>query len=165
MGDAVLKSALMDPNDLDARTRICYGSYISGLTLANAGLGLVHGFASVIGGTFDIPHGVVCGTLLAQVTQKNIETLILLNPESDSLLKYARVGKLLGKTKNNDPLKNAKTLSDLLMEWTEVLKIPRLSQFGVANEDIDKIVSATGQKNNPVTLQKQELIDILKTRF
>ena len=165
MGDAVLKSALMDPNDLDARTRICYGSYISGLTLANAGLGLVHGFASVIGGAFDIPHGVVCGTLLAQVTQKNIETLILLDPESDSLLKYARVGKLLGKTKNNDPIKNARILSDLLMEWTRLLEIPQLGQFSVTRNDFNKIISATAQKNNPVKLTGEQLKDILKTRL
>ena len=165
MGDAVLKSAVIDPTDLDARTRLSYGSYISGLTLANAGLGVVHGFASVIGGSFPIPHGVVCGTLLAQTTQKNIETLILLDPEGDSLLKYANAGKLLGKTKNNDLIKNARILSDLLMEWTELLKIPLLSQFGVTKDDIDEIVSATGQKNNPVALKKEELIDILKERL
>ena len=165
MGDAVLKSAVIDPTDMDARTRICYGSYISGLTLANAGLGAVHGFASVIGGGFPIPHGVVCGTLLAQTTQKNIEALIHLDPEGDSLLKYARAGRLLGKTKRNDPIKNAKLLSDLLMKWTELLKIPRLSQFGVTRDDIDEIVSATSQKNNPVALKKEELKDILKDRL
>lgn len=165
MGDAILKSAVIDPNDVDARTRLCYGSYISGLTLANAGLGVIHGFASVIGGSFPIPHGVVCGTLLAQTTQKNIEALIRLDPEGNLLLKYARVGKLLGKTKKNDSIKNAKLLSDLLMEWTELLKIPRLSQFGITMDDIDKIVSATGQKNNPVVLKKEELKDILKDRL
>jgi alcohol dehydrogenase class IV len=165
MGDAVLKSALIDPNDLDARTRICYGSYISGLTLANAGLGVVHGFASVIGGAFDIPHGVVCGTLLAQVTQKNIETLILRDTENDSLLKYARVGKILGKTKNNDPIENARILSDLLMEWTRLLETPKLRQFSITRNDFDEIVSATGQKNNPVKLTGEQLKDILKARL
>ncbi|MCK5350687.1 MAG: iron-containing alcohol dehydrogenase, partial [Desulfobacula sp.] len=116
MGDAVLKSTVVDPTDMEARTRICYGSYISGLTLANAGLGVVHGFAAVIGGFFPIPHGVICGTLLAQVTQKNIEALIRLYPEGSSLLKYANAGKLLGKTKKNDPIENARALSDLLIE-------------------------------------------------
>jgi len=165
MKDAVVKSTILDPADLDARTRICYGSYISGLTLANAGLGVVHGFASVIGGSFPIPHGVVCGTLLAAVTQKNIETLILLEPEGDALLKYAMAGKLLGKAKGDDPIKNAGMLSDLLMEWTRSLKIPLLGQFGITGNNIDKIVSATGQKNNPVFLKKEDLKDILITRL
>lgn len=165
MGDAVLKSTVVDPTDMEARTRICYGSYISGLTLANAGLGVVHGFAAVIGGFFPIPHGVICGTLLAQVTQKNIEALIRLDPEGNSLLKYANAGKLLGKTKKNDLIGNARALSDLLMEWTEILKIPLLGQFGVTKDDINKIVSVTAQKNNPVTLTKEDLKDILKNRI
>ncbi|RLB93904.1 MAG: alcohol dehydrogenase [Deltaproteobacteria bacterium] len=165
MGNAVLKSAIIDPNDMDARTRLCYGSYVSGLTLANAGLGVIHGFASVIGGSFSIPHGIVCGTLLAQTTQKNIETLIRLDPESNLLLKYANAGKILGKTKKNNPIENARALSNLLMEWTQVLKIPLLGQFGITRDDIDKIVSVTGQKNNPVTLTKKDLKDILKNRI
>ena len=165
MGDAVLKSTVVDPTDMEARTRICYGSYISGLTLANAGLGVVHGFAAVIGGFFPIPHGVICGTLLAQVTQKNIEALIRLDPEGNSLLKYANAGKLLGKTKKNDPIKNARALSDLLIEWTKILKIPLLGQFGVTRDDINKIVSDTAQKNNPVPLMEEDLKDILKNRI
>ncbi|MBW2655582.1 MAG: iron-containing alcohol dehydrogenase [Deltaproteobacteria bacterium] len=165
MGDSILTSAITDSTDMEARTRICYGSYISGLTLANAGLGVVHGFAAVIGGCFPIPHGVICGTLLAQVIQKNIETLIRLEPKGNSLLKYANVGKLLGKTKKNDLIENARALSALLMEWTEILKIPLLGYFGITKDDIDKIVSATAQKNNPVTLTKDDLKDILKNRI
>lgn len=165
MGDSILKSAIKDPTDMDARTRMCYGSYISGLTLANAGLGVVHGFASVIGGYFPIPHGVICGTLLAETTRKNIKTLIRLEPDGTSLLKYATIGKLLGKSKNKNPVENAGTLLNLLTEWTEALKIPLLGQFGVTREDIEKIVSVTGQKNNPVTLSKKDLKEIVNNRI
>jgi alcohol dehydrogenase class IV len=165
MGDAILTSAVTDPLDMDARTMMCYGSYVSGLTLANAGLGTVHGFAAVIGGFFHIPHGVICGTLLALVTQKNIETLIRLDPENKALLKYASVGKVLGKTKKTNPIKNARALSTLLKEWTKILKIPLLGQFGVRMDDIDKIVSVMGQKNNPVILREIDLKEILRSRI
>ena len=165
MGDGFLKSSVMDPLDINARTMMCYGSYISGLTLANAGLGAVHGFAAVIGGYFHIPHGVICGTLLAQVTQKNIEILIRFDPESKILLKYAAIGKIIGKIKGNSPIENARALSALLKEWTEILKIPLLGQFGVGMDDVDKIVSAMSQKNNPVILNDVKLKEILKSRI
>ncbi|MBU0971522.1 MAG: iron-containing alcohol dehydrogenase [Proteobacteria bacterium] len=165
LGDALLRAAVTDPTDLAARTRMCYGSYVSGLTLANAGLGTVHGLAAVIGGLFSIPHGVICGTLLAPVTQKTIKALIQKDPQSPFLAKYAFLGKVLGESKSGDPLENADLVSDLLMEWTTVLKIPLLGQYGVTGKDVDKIASATAQKSNPVILTAKDLKEILNTRI
>ena len=62
--------------DIQARADMAYGALISGITLANAGLGVVHGYASTIGGYFDIPHGVVCGSLLPTATEVNIRELL-----------------------------------------------------------------------------------------
>jgi len=45
--------------DVNVRTAMAFGSLMSGITLANAGLGIVHGLASPIGAFFEIPHGVV----------------------------------------------------------------------------------------------------------
>ena len=42
--------------------------------------------------------------------------------------------------------------NNLLLEWAQVLKIPLLGQFDVTGNDLDKIVTATSQKNNPVML-------------
>ncbi|MFX1589493.1 MAG: iron-containing alcohol dehydrogenase, partial [Promethearchaeota archaeon] len=62
-------------NDIHVRAGMAYGSLMSGIALANAGLGIVHGLASAIGAYIDIPHGVICGTLLAEATKMNIEKL------------------------------------------------------------------------------------------
>ncbi|MDH5379060.1 MAG: iron-containing alcohol dehydrogenase, partial [Gammaproteobacteria bacterium] len=57
----------------EAQTQMAYASLLSGITLAQAGLGSVHGLASPLGAFFPIPHGVACGTLLAEATAVNIQ--------------------------------------------------------------------------------------------
>lgn len=165
LSDSLIKAAAADSNDIESRARLSYAAYISGLTLANAGLGVVHGFASAIGGLFDIPHGVVCGTLLAETTEKNIGALIQHAPQSPALFKYAEAGSLLGNPGAPDnPVENCRRLIDLLKQWTNHLNMPRLGTYGVTIEDIDQIVTQTGQKNNPVQHPHQVLARILNTR-
>ena len=79
----------------EGRARLAYASLCSGITLAQAGLGSVHGLASPLGAYFPIPHGVVCGTLVAAATRVNIRALRARAPDSPALRKYAEAGLLL----------------------------------------------------------------------
>jgi alcohol dehydrogenase class IV len=165
LGDALITVTTVNPHDLHARTNISYAAYISGLTLANAGLGVVHGFASVIGGMFTIPHGVICGSLLAEATRRNIECLISMDPESAALKKYARAYQGLNPSvAPENHLKNSRHLIKLLTQWTQDLKLPKLGSYGLTPKNIQAIVSATQQKNNPVQLSAKKLSEILEIR-
>ncbi|MCG7853838.1 MAG: iron-containing alcohol dehydrogenase, partial [Methanosarcinaceae archaeon] len=54
-----LRKAYQDGFDVEARRDMAWASLLGGLSLANAGLGAVHGFAGPFGGMFDAPHGAV----------------------------------------------------------------------------------------------------------
>jgi alcohol dehydrogenase class IV len=155
--------------DIDARAKMAYGSLMSGIVLANAGLGVIHGFASSIGGLFNIPHGVVCGTLLAESTKMNLKRLEQSGIEGkNSLLKHAIVGALIKDKESNDDSRiqqNYSLLMETLENWTELLNIDRLGKYGVTTDDIDTIIERTGLKNNPVHLKREDLKEILINRI
>jgi alcohol dehydrogenase class IV len=70
-----LKMIPKDPDDLKARSVAAYGAMCSGIALANSGLGAAHGFASGLGGMYDIPHGLICALFIRPVLQANAEVI------------------------------------------------------------------------------------------
>jgi alcohol dehydrogenase class IV len=66
--EALLR-AFEDGSDAAAREDMALVSLLGGLALANAKLGAVHGFAGVLGGMYDAPHGAICGRLLPYVME------------------------------------------------------------------------------------------------
>lgn len=161
-----LSSFLSGDKDIKARSNMSYASLLSGIVLANAGLGVVHGFASPIGGYFNIPHGVVCGTLLASATEKNIRELSKnQNENQNALIKYAKVGVLLSGKPSTSVVNDCEALIEFLKHLIVKTNIPKLSSFGVSKSDVSKIVSSTTNKNNPVKLSKEDIEEILISRL
>ncbi len=70
-----LKMIPKDPDDLQARADAAYGAMCSGIALANSGLGAAHGFASGLGGLYDIPHGLICALFIRPVLRANAEVI------------------------------------------------------------------------------------------
>ena len=75
-----LRAAVADgATDINAREDMALCSVLGGLSLANAKLGIVHGFAAVIGGLYEnAPHGAICASLLPAAFRMNFEKLELL---------------------------------------------------------------------------------------
>jgi len=151
----------------DARTHMAYASLMSGICLAQTGLGSVHGLAQPLGSLFPVPHGVVCGTLVGEATDINIQALIERVPDSPALSNYARAGQLLagGKINGNEALE---TLVRHLKDWTERLELPRLSKFGIKEADIPAIVAnsrGSSMLTNPVKLTDAEIAEVVKRRL
>lgn len=147
---------------------IAYASLMSGITLAQAGLGSVHGLASPLGAFFPIPHGVVCGTLVAEATALNIRALRDRAPHSPALAKYAEAGRLLSGVSGQDDAAACDALVALLRAWTERLGLPRLREFGMGERHVGKVVAGSrggSMRTNPLVLEDAELAALLRARF
>ncbi|MBP1665399.1 MAG: iron-containing alcohol dehydrogenase [Bacteroidetes bacterium] len=168
-GLKAIKSSLVksyiDGQDAEARSGMSFAALTSGICLANAGLGVVHGFASSIGGLFNIPHGVICGTLMAPANAITIRELGNRHDNPEAWNKYVRLGRLfqdsVGKT--DDYYING--FMEYLTELSEEMQLPGLSQYGIKEKDIETICKITEIKNNPVKLSPGYLEEIIRKRL
>ena len=157
--------------DLDrnivARSQMAYAALMSGLALATAGLGVVHGIAGPLGGFFPVPHGVACGTLLAASMKATVDALREKSSVIDQghLAKCARLGRMMSRDQNLDQETYCNVFLDTLAIWTEELGLPRLGCFGVTLNDVSRIVAAADNKNNPTSLPIETLEQILISRL
>ena len=147
------------------REHLAYSSLMSGICLAQVGLGVVHGLASPLGAASPIPHGVVCGTLLGVATEANISTLKECAPDHPALSKYARVGRLISQESQANHDEALQLLVHTLHNWINDLKLARLSHYGIAENELDGIIKKAGMKNNPVTLSPHQLKALLTQRL
>jgi alcohol dehydrogenase class IV len=151
--------------DPAVRADIAYAALMSGIALANAGLGIVHGFASSVGGFYDIPHGTLCATLLAESTRVNIECLRRIDPSHPGLGKFSRAGEILSGASAGNVEDGCGMLVAKLEEWQERLGFPLLREFGVREGELDGIVAVTRSKSNAVALDEASMRAILAARL
>jgi len=129
---------------------------LSGMTLANAGLGAVHGLAGPIGAYFEAPHGVVCARLLAPITRANIEALQIASSEQTmtALNKYVQVAELLT---------GHRELAGLVayLEQMSADYVPQgLAEFGLRADNLAPVLAscrAGSMLGNPLVLSDQAL--------
>ncbi len=156
-----LRTAYRDGSHLSAREDLAFASLLSGLALANAGLGAAHGFAAPIGGMFAAPHGAVCARLLPPVCRVNIHAGQRRSDSGVVLARYQRIASWLTGNERALPLDGVDWLDALCAD----LNIPRLREYGIRQSDfqalIDSAAQASSMKANPFVLTPGELGQIL----
>jgi alcohol dehydrogenase class IV len=134
---------------------------LSGLALANAGLGAVHGFAAPVGGMFEAPHGAVCAALLPHATAVNVAALRSRAPESEHLRRYGEAARML----TGNAQASAADLAPWLLDLCRDLEIPPLGAYGLAERHaadlVEKAAASSSMKGNPIVLTAEELRQIL----
>ena len=158
---ASLPRAWTNGGDPEARHGMCWASLLGGLSLANAGLGAVHGFAAPVGGMFPAPHGAVCAALLPHAMEINLEALRRRAPESRALGRYDEVARLL----TGKPHASAADGIVWIAALCRRFEIPALSAYGVTAADVPLLASraaeASSMKGNPISLTREELEEII----
>jgi alcohol dehydrogenase class IV len=157
-----LRRAFQDGDDAEAREDMSLASLFSGMALANAKLGAVHGFAGPLGGQTLAPHGVICGRLLPYVMQANVRALQDRAANSPSLARFDEVGRLL----TGDSTAGAADAVTWIEELCAVFGLPGLRRYGLSEATLAAVVakakSASSMKGNPIELTDEELIEILR---
>ena len=178
MTDALARSGIMAVKDsllplyagqaAEAREKMAYASLMSGICLAQTGLGSVHGLAAPLGAFFPIPHGVACGTLVATATAVNIAAMEAREPDNPALPKYAEIGRRFAMQKGLNGKEARSFLVTTLQQWEEQLALPRLAACHLATADFSVIVAnsrGSSMKTNPIVLTDEEITRILAARL
>jgi alcohol dehydrogenase class IV len=157
------------PETAAARGAMAWAALCSGIALASAGLGAVHGLVAPLGARFGIHHGTGCGALVAAVTRSNLAALAERAPGSLALERYAEAGRLLA----GDPAPTDGTRTDeaarhallaALDRLTAVLRIPGLAAYGVTADAFPALVAesrGSSMRTNPLVLTDDEIGAIL----
>ncbi len=160
-----LKDVFNDGKNIAARAGMSFAALTSGICLANAGLGVVHGFASSIGGLYNIPHGIICGTLMAVSNELNVKKMRKGYGNQASLRKYAHLGELFLDETGRSQDFYIDGFIEYLHFLTEELHLPGFKKYGIRESDMERICSDIDCKNNPVNLEISDLMEILLGRF
>lgn len=151
--------------DPACRGAVAYAAFLSGVTLAHAGLGVVHGVAGPMGGLLNIPHGMACANLLPDAMAATIDALCEVNSRGQRVAmdKFARLGRWFG-GRYTDPMDGCRFFIDRLYEWRERFAIPRLGTFGLTPSHVDRLVGLAANKNSPAALSAAQIRKLICDR-
>ncbi len=153
----LIERAVKNPRDQEAREGMAHAAFLSGITLANAGLGMAHGVAVALGIIAGVPHGLACAVMLPAALEAN---------RVARLAEIARVARLLIAKDFQSDEEAARAAPAAVRELCRRIGIPlRLRDAGVRKEQIPAIVKGSrgnSMNGNPRPIDDAELGAILE---
>jgi alcohol dehydrogenase class IV len=147
-----IETAVKDGSNRQAREGMAYAAFLSGVALANSGLGLAHGVAAALGIHCHVAHGLACAVMLPAALRVNREVR-----QSE----LARLWSLVNPQAVVDEKEEADRFIEHIDELTHRIGIPaRLSQIGVKRDQIPALVKGSrgnSMDGNPRDLGDEEL--------
>lgn len=157
-----------DLTNRSAREAMSHAALLSGIALANSGLGFAHGVAAALGVHAKIPHGLACAVMLPSALQLNQEIsqndLGPLGRICFAALRDEASLPPFGRTTTN--LESATRLIQVIESLNERLGVPnRLSALGVTREQLPAIAKSSrgnSMDGNPRDISDDELLATLE---
>lgn len=149
---------LAERDDESAHDAMSWASMCSGMALANAGLGVVHGLAGVIGGMIGAPHGEICACLLPASLSTNRKAL---RNSGKEIFRIEKIENLIAQAfdvANEDAFATLKG-------WSRQEGIRSIVELGLQPDQFEQAAMAakdsSSMKGNPASLTIPEITAIL----
>jgi alcohol dehydrogenase class IV len=152
-----IETAVANGSNREAREGMAYAAFLSGIALANSGLGLAHGVATALGIHCRVPHGLACAVMLPAALRINREV---------RRKEIARLWSLVNDQSLVDEDEAADRFIARIDDLARRIGVPaRLSQIGVVPDQIPALVKGSrgnSMDGNPRDVSDEELSVLLE---
>ncbi|MEX0977836.1 MAG: iron-containing alcohol dehydrogenase [Pirellulales bacterium] len=152
--------AVKDGTSRSAREAMAHAALLSGMALANSGLGMAHGVAAALGVHCGLSHGLACAVMLPVALDANRQA------SQKELAELARAALGAGDVAD---VRAAEMLIERIDEIGRSIGVPRrLSETGVRADQIPSLVRdsrGNSMDGNPRSLSDEELTSLLEARL
>ncbi|HEX4131587.1 MAG TPA: iron-containing alcohol dehydrogenase [Pirellulales bacterium] len=149
--------AVREPASRPAREAMAHAALLSGMALANSGLGMAHGVAAALGVCADVPHGLACAVMLPVALRVNRAAC-----ERD----LATLARAVGVSDDPDDTTAADRFVARITELGQSLGVPQtLGALGVKIEQVPALVAGSrgnSMSGNPCDVSDAELRELLE---
>ncbi|WP_161781904.1 iron-containing alcohol dehydrogenase [Thermanaerosceptrum fracticalcis] len=149
-----------EPSNTEAAGNMLIGSMLAGLGISNTGTGNAHALGRVLGGSYDMAHGLACSVVFPYVLKFNA----MAQPQKFVEIARAMDLKTEGLNEKEIGQKVVREIYELLRE----LNIPvKLSELNVTKESFNDMVKVaiTNVAPNPRKTTEVDLVSILEEAF
>ncbi len=147
-----LLKAIESPCDEMARSNMLLASTMAAASFNSADLGAVHCISEALGGMYDIHHGLANAIALVAVMEYNAPAV----PD-----KFQQIASALG-AMDGDAV-------EAVTHLMKPIKIPKLREIGVRQEDLPSIARLAGQNisvpSNPRVIQEEDFLQLLSSIY
>jgi alcohol dehydrogenase class IV len=162
-----LVDAVRQGDSRPAREALAQAAFLSGIALANGGLGMAHGVAAALGIHCNIPHGLACAVMLPAALRANRHDPIVERQLAEAAqVLLASEPHERGTLPAHDTAGQVDRLIARVEQLLEELHLPsRLAPLGVTRDQIPQLVRdsrGNSMNGNPRTLSDEELTRILE---